>query len=308
MTVSAKELNNTFVDKFMSNDDQQVKQAQDAVNDFIRVRMREDGFLRRIIPPVQITNDELDRQVDTDKPVKIVDKEPESPAAITLPFAALPRGKYIRGPRFRVMFARIVTPKFTKDIDELRTWDMDIRQVLSDNSIRDMLAEEDGTFISEVNALLVAPDTIVPATGTIQHKTIAGGITRDTINDALKIMPSTPNHLETATILVNNVTAKEFQKWGRDEVGGDLAQEIYTDGFMERQWFNTRVLITIKRDLVPDNTFFMFAEPKFLGKFFILEDTTMYIDRKAYMLEFFAWETIGASVANVAAIARADFV
>ena len=306
--VAAKELNNTFVDKFMSNDTSLKKQAQDAVNDFIRVKMREDGFLRRIIPPVQITNDELDRQVDTDKPVKIVDKEPESPAAITLPFAALPRGKYIRGPRFRVMFARIVTPKFTKDIDELRTWDMDIRQVLSDNSIKDMLAEEDGTFITEVNALLVGPDLVVPATGVAQHKTIAGGITRDTINDALKILPSTPNHLETATVLVNNVTAKELQKWGRDEVGGDLAPEIYTDGFMERQWFNTRVLITIKRDLVPDNTFFMFAEPKFLGKFFILEDTTMYIDRKAYMLEFFAWETIGASIANVAAIARADFV
>ncbi len=308
MTVSTKELNSTFVDKFMSNDNEQTKQAQDAVNDFIRVRMREDGFLRRIIPPVQITNDELDRQVDTDKPVKIVDKEPESPAAVSMPFAALPRGKYIRGPRFRVMFARILTPKFTKDIDELRTWDMDIRQVLSDNSIKDMLAEEDGTFISEVNALLVGPDIVVPATGTIQHKTISGGITRDTINDALKIMPSTPNHLETATMLVNNVTAKEFQKWGRDEIGGDLAQDILINGFMEREWFNTRVLITIKRDLVPDNTVFMFAQPKFLGKFFILEDTTMYIDRKAYMLEFFAWETIGASIANVAAVARADFV
>ena len=31
----------------------------------------------------------------------------------------------------------------TKDIDELRTWDMDIRQVLSDNAIKDMLADEE---------------------------------------------------------------------------------------------------------------------------------------------------------------------
>jgi len=98
---------------------------------------------------------------------------------------------------------------------------MDIRQVLSDNSIKDMLAEEDGTFITEVNLLLVGADVVVPATGVAQHQTIAGGITRDTINDALKIMPSTPNHLETATMLINNVTAKEFQKWTRDEVGGD---------------------------------------------------------------------------------------
>jgi len=195
----------------------------------------------------------------------------------------------------------------TKDIDELRTWDMDIRQVLSDNAIKDMLAEEDGTFITEVNALLVGADLAVPATGTIQWRTIAGGVTRDTINDALKILPQTPSRLESATMLVNSVTAKELQKWTRDEVGGDLAQEIVEEGFMERKWFGVRVLITIKRDLVPDNTAFFFAEPKFFGKFFVLEDTTMYIDRKAFMLEFFAWETIGCSIGNVAGVARADF-
>jgi hypothetical protein len=33
----------------------------------------------------------------------------------------------------------------------------------------------------------------------------------------------------------------------------------------------------------------------------------MYIDRKAFMLEFFAYESIGAAIANVAAVARADF-
>ena len=45
------------------------KTAVDAINDFTRTKMREDGFLRRIMPPLQISNDELDRQVDTAKPV-----------------------------------------------------------------------------------------------------------------------------------------------------------------------------------------------------------------------------------------------
>lgn len=304
---TTKEINQALFDRLLSDEQGLQKEGQDAVNDFIRMKMREDGFWRRIIPPVQITNDELDRQVDTDMPVKVVDKEPNSPAAITIPFATLPQGKYIRGPRFRVMFSRIVTSKFVKDIDELRTWDMDIRQVLSDNAIKDMLAEEDGTALTTVNSLLVGADLVVPETGVAQYQTIAGGITRDTFNDALKIMPSTPNRLETATVLLNMVTAKELQKWTRDEVGGDLSEEITRNGFAERQWFGVRILITIKRDLVADNTFYMFAEPKFLGKFFILEDTTMYIDRKAYMIEFFAWETIGSTIANVAGVARADF-
>ena len=111
------------------------KNALDAVNEFTRVRVREDGFYRRFLPPVQVSNDDLDRQVDTDKPVIVVDKEPGSPAAISIPFATLPINVYIRGPRYRVMFDRIVTQRFVKDIDELRTRQMVIRQVLSDNAI-----------------------------------------------------------------------------------------------------------------------------------------------------------------------------
>ena len=198
------------------------KNALDAVNEFTRVRVREDGFYRRILPPVQVSNDELDRQVDTDKPVVVVDKEPGSPAAISIPFATLPVNIYIRGPRYRVMFDRIVTPRFTKDIDELRTWQMDIRQVLSDNAIKDMLAEEDSKFLTAVNTALVGADTIVPLSGVIQWETIFGGITRDTLEESFKIMPKTPSHLEVNTVLVNNVTIREVMKWGRDEMGGGV--------------------------------------------------------------------------------------
>lgn len=285
-----------------------VKNAEDAVNSFLRMKMREDGFWRKILPPLPVSNDDLDRQVDTDKPVVVLDKEPNSPAAASIPFASQPFARYIRAPRYRIMFDRIVTPRFMKDVDELRTYDMDIRQIISDNAVKDMLAEEDGKAIATVNTLLGDADSIVPETGVAQFRTIAGGITRDSVNDALKILPSTPAHLETATILVNNVTIKDVQKWGYDEVGGDLSEEILRQGFGERTLLNTRVIVTIKRRLVPDNEMYFFAEPKTLGKFLLLTDTTMHIKREAYMLEFFAYESCGSAIGNVAAIARARFV
>jgi hypothetical protein len=37
-----------------------------------------------------------------------------SSAAISIPFAKLPRNCYIRGPRYRVMFDRVVLPRFTE--------------------------------------------------------------------------------------------------------------------------------------------------------------------------------------------------
>lgn len=285
----------------------QEKRAIDAVNDFTRIRMREQGFYRKIMPPLQISNDELDRQVDTDKPVKVIDKEPDSPAAISIPFATLPTFMYIRGPRYRVMFDRIVTPRFTKDVDELRTWVMDIRQVLSDNAIKDMLAEEDSKFLTSVNFALVAPNTALPWSGRPQWETIPGGITRETLLDSMKIMPRTDAHLEVKTILCNNVTIKEVQKFGRDEMGGDMSQDVLKNGWSDAEFLNATWIITIKRDLVQDDTFFMFSDAKFIGKSLTLEDTTMYIKREAYMLEFFAYQTNGGSIGHTGGLARVDF-
>jgi hypothetical protein len=61
----------------------------DAVNDFARTKMQEDGFLRAIMPPEPIPDDELDRRAPPG-------------AGISLPFAMLPIDVYIRGPRYRV--------------------------------------------------------------------------------------------------------------------------------------------------------------------------------------------------------------
>lgn len=302
-----KMINEAVFEKLSSNDPLMIKEAVDAVNDFTRTRMREDGFLRQIMPPVPISNDELDRQVGTDKPVKVVDKEPDSPAAISVPFATLPMNLYIRGPRYPVTMDRIVTPRFTKDVDELRTWIMDIRQVLSDNAIKDMLAEEDGKFISASNTAMVAADTVVPTSGVAQWETIGGGITRDGLCDMLKIMPSTPSHLEVHTVLINNITVKDIMKWGRTEMGGDLSQDIVKNGWSIQDFLGCRWIITIKTDLVATNVFHHYSDPKFIGKHYSLEDTTLYIRREAYMLEFFAYQTSGATIGHTSGISRADF-
>jgi hypothetical protein len=303
-----KLLNEAIFEKLSSRDHAMEKEAVDAVNDFTRLKMREEGFFRKIMPPVTITNSDLDRQIDTDKPVKIVDKEPDSPAAISVPFATMPRNLYIRGPRYPVAMDRIVTTRFTKDVDELRTWIMDIRQVLSDNAIKDMLAEEDGKFINAVDTSLVGADTVLLTSGVAQYETISGGITRDSLWDSMKIMPSTPFNLEVHTILMNHITIKDAAKFGFDEWGGgQISQDIMRDGWSEATFLGAKLIITIKKDLVETNHTYMFADPKFIGKHYILEDTTMYIRREAYMLEFFAYETCGATIGHTGGLAHALF-
>ena len=291
------------------------KQAVDAVNDFTRTRMREDGFFQRIMPAVTIQNDDLDKQVDTDKPVKVIEKEPDSTAAVSLPFASLPINFYIRGPRYRVMFDRILSPRAVKDVDELRTYTMDIRQVLSDNMIKDMLAEEDAKFIRAFNAVLLGADQVVPLSGVAQWQTINGPISRETVVESKKIMPRTPSHFEAATALTNNITIKEMEKWGRDEMGGDFSEQIVKNGWAETRFLNLDWIITIKRcsatnpvdGLIPDDSVFYFGDPKTIGKSFELEPATMYVRREAFMLEWFCYKTAGASFGHTNALARVDY-
>lgn len=304
---SAKLINSTVLDQLDSRDSHIVKQAAENINDYLRMKMREDEIFARILPPTPVSNDELDKQVDTDLPVKVLDKEPDSPGAITVPFASLPENRYIYGPRYRVMFDRVLTPRFTADVDKLRTYDMDIRQVLSDNALKDMMAEVDGKFIRTVNQLLLGVGVTIPETGAVQWFSISGGITRENLAEAMKILPRTNKRINVATVLINQVSIWDVVKFNREETGGDMSQRLFEQGFTEDQLMGKRWIVTIKRDLVPDNTIFLFAEPKFLGKYLILEDTTMYIERKAYFLEFFAYKTAGASIGNVAACARVDY-
>lgn len=306
-TEESQAFSRAVFEKLNSRDPGLEKEAADAVNDFTRTKMREDGFYRRILPPVPITNDELDRVVEHDKPVKIVDKEPDSPAAISIPFATLPTNLYIRGNRYRVTFDRITTPRFTKDVDELRTWIMDIRQVLSDNAIKDMLAEEDGKFLRAVNTAIVGAGLIVPTSGTVQYEVINGGITRDSLADSLKVMPNTPSNLEVHVVLVNNITIKELYKFTHNEMGGTLSEEIIKNGWAQETFMGVKWLVTIKKGLVPTNTMYQFADPKFIGKSYTLEDTTMYIRREAYFLEFFAYESMGGAIGHTSGVARIDF-
>ncbi len=49
---------------------------------------------------------------------------PTVAAGIPLPLTCLPESPYIRGPRYRVVFDRITVPRFTKDVEELRLWDL----------------------------------------------------------------------------------------------------------------------------------------------------------------------------------------
>ena len=285
------------------------KNASEAGTAMIRRRLRENGFTRLILPFQQISDSDLTYLPDSELPAIVEEMEPDSPGAKAIPFNDTPDTQFYRGDKFAVYFCKITTPEFTKNVDELRTYKNDLRQVVTDNSLKDIQTEEDSRTITEVDRVVGStPNVASPVTGITQHYQIAGGITRANYKEIL-------NHLEdrelnNGVFLMNRHTAKEFLEWDRSEVGGDLAERLMKDGVSaleEAKIFGVRHIFTMKRDLVADNVVYEFAEPSFLGRAYVLEDVTMYVEKKRDILRFSAQEKLGITFANTASLGKTTF-
>ena len=305
-------LNREIIEAISDADDGVIKSASSAGSNMIRRRIREDGFSRNILPPKAVTNDQLDRVADHDRPVMIEDMEPESRGAKSIPFGDTADTEFYYGSKYVCSFNAITTPEFTKDINELRTYRMDLRRVITDNALRDIQAEEDWQFISAVDQIVGTENTNDGLGGRTQNFTVAksNGNHFDRA-DYVEVLSKLENaNLNNGVFLMNRKTAKTFLTFNRSEIGGDLSQSLLTDGLsalQEAKIFGVKHLFTIKADMVPDDVVYCFAEPDYLGKFYTLQEPTMYVEKKKDILRFSARETLSVTFANLAGVARIRF-
>lgn len=309
--ISTAAMNSRILDSL--DRDPSVKEAQAAATDYTRTGIREESFAFKILPPEKATDDMLDRSLDERLQI-IWELEPDSPGAKWVPLQTVPDGEYITGSRYVIPFARVLTPKFVKDIDELRTTRQDIRKIMTDNSIKDGLSEIDSKFIETVNSIVFDTNGSNEAnnlTGKVQFMDFTDGLNRDTFVEAKKMLPrgnaQGKFRLRNYMCLMNDVTAQDWLKLDRTEVGGDLSQDMFKNGLTTDTFFGVKSIFTIKSDLVPDNYVYFFAAPEFLGKAFYLTDWTMYMKKEAYFIEMFSYWLGGFAFGNVAGVALARF-
>lgn len=302
-------LSKKLLDSITAADDGLLKNASEASTQMIRRRLRENGFSRLIIPFKSVSNSDLNYLPDTELPVIVEEMEPDSPGAKAIPFNDTADTAFYRGDKFVVYFCKITTPEFVKNVDELRTYKNDLRQIITDNSLKDIHTEEDSRTIKEVDQIVGTANTADGAADVQQNFEIAGGITRANYKEVL-------NHLEDRELnnglfLMNRHTIKEFLEWDHDEIGGELSERIFKEGasaLNEAKIFGVRHAITMKRALVPDNVIYQFAEPNYLGRAYVLQDVTMYVKKEKDILRFVAHEKIGMTFANVSGCNKTTFI
>ena len=311
--------NDSFVEMVKAG---QTKEASVSAQAFTRNKLREESFAEKIITPQDISNDDLDKAENPELLVKWNDREPDQAPAVSIPLGIVPDMYQFKGDRYPSYFARLVSPLFSKDIDKLRSYDYDIRQILLENSTKDLATEVDTKFMTKVNSVIGTVNTAntllanTPFSALPSYVSISGGITRENVAEAFKTIqrmrvpfgPTQPDGGESkGVMLMNNITAQEFVKMGRSEIGGDDAQEIWKTGMPHKQILGVKPIYTLKSELVPDNTIYLFSSEEFFGKYYRLQPLTVFMETKAFFIQFFQYMNISLSIGNVRGVCRIDF-
>lgn len=306
MAMTTAERNTLLREQILSNE----KSAADGLQDYIRRKLYERGFARDVMKyDGPVSPNDLDRQLGNEESVKIFELEPEIPMAYaySVNYNTGPSSASMHTNKFLVRFQRNTTVRMEKDIALLRGYDMDLRQIISDLLIRVLETKEDSKLISTINFMLGAWDSVCPSTGVKQSVVLNEGFSRDTWTEAKKILPRSPSRLNPDLFLVNNINMFDFEKWGRDEAGGDFAEQTLVNGFSATTLGGKRLKATIKHELVPENVMYHFADQRFVGKFLYMQDTTMSIKAEDWLIQYYAWNETGMTIPHAGGIARVKF-
>ncbi len=329
MGVSPRVLNDLFNSK-LSTAEGKEKIAQYG-GSYIRDRLREVSFVRKVLPPEQVTRTDCQRSVNHDTLVKIIDIEPQS-RAMAITFRGQPTARFIRGEKAEVGFFTISSEIFQKTEQELLAYEMPITKIIEENSVKDIQEIEDREFLLHIEAAVQALQT--EANGgsvtTLNASAIGGGsppvefsvrkgelarvagsddavvrpIQRTDVVQLFKLLDG--NRLRAERLLMTEVDYDDILQWTVEDNGDRIQSETTVDGYKYNTLLGRAYIRTIKTDILRPGNVYVFTKPEFFGKFYILNNTKFYIDKIANMITFQAWEDIGMGVLNIAAVRKLE--
>lgn len=308
-----RELTNNIID---ARSGEEMTKLAAAGEDYIRTHIRESGFMRKIIPSKPISNEELDRVVEHDRPVRFEELETNHKGAVSLPFNVTSDTEFFYGPKGQIDFHTIRTPVFTKNVNELRTYRHDIRKVVTEHALNDIETREDTAFIDLCNSIVRGYDEagksgskqhFKAGTGADRSPELAGGMSKEVYVEIKKKLESF--RLNNGVFLMNTKTAKEFEKYDSLALGDDLTGKMFKEGLKgmgDAVVGGVPHVYTIKDELVADNVIYCFTEPNYLGRFYTLQDVRLFVKREDDQLKMYASEVVGAGILNVAGVVKID--
>lgn len=302
-------LNQEFKDKLLSGDQNMVKTAGLAGTEFFRTRIRENAVYRKLLPPKAVTADNFDVLEDTDFPAIIVELDINSAGASQVNFETGPTGATFAGRKARCEFGRIMTRKYEIDKIRLTGFKMPVLEVLYDLMLKDIMDVEDEAWAA-LNNMIVgeADDQKAQYKEFGVRRAVKQPWSREGLGNIKDGMTMTAGKLRAAKGLMNELRYSKLIQFDRQEVGGDMAQDMLIDGTTVSKLNGLDLVVTSKTEVCAANDLWIFAEPQFYGANFTYEDVSMVTDEQdGIFLTFFAHETIGGLVTNRAGVSKVTF-
>lgn len=303
-------LNAALVEALDSGSGEALSKIASAATVTVRRRIREQSITQEILPFEEITNDDLNQQLDNDSLMVIYEMEGDQPNAVTIPFNDTSDQEMITASKFAVIFFQNATPNFTINVDKLRTWRANIREIVVDNANRDLARRKDFKFMAGVDGITgIVPGEKSPMSGEEQYVLYPGRLTRDNWVSCKNILPS--RNLQNGKFVCNLRTFSDFERWTRDQMGGDFSEKVVREGLsgaFDRATFGgVPFVVTLSDDLIGNGILLQFAPSNYLGKAGVLMKPTMNLEKKKDILTFSVREKIGMTIANVAAVQKVAF-
>lgn len=268
---------------------------------FIRQKLREVSFARKIVQPQYVMRPELQRSVNHEGLVKIVDIEPDSKAMVVT-FRGNPDGQYIEGPRYEIPFFMISSPDFQKTESELRAYGYPITEIMERNSVLDIHKVEDEQFLKHVNAAIDVEvglgNTFKAVTGSYEND---GTIPRKKLKELFDALDG--DKLRAEYILMDSTMFNRLMLYTASQLGDQFQSEVTVNGFTYSTFMGRKLIVSNKKDLL-DNNIYAFTTQDFFGQFLILEDTKFWIEKKKNIITFAAYEEIGMGIGNTRSCAK----
>jgi len=303
MDLTATQYNQRFLDKIASVTGQ--AELQEAGRQYVKTELLESAFSRAILPQEPITTADCQRNVNDNSLYVIRDIEPDA-EAVGVDNLGEPDGKYIKGERYIIPIVNFTTKRFQITVDDLKAYQYKITKRIEDKSVPVIEKLEDTYFLRLIGASLTTNS--LPTAGKkgwksagtnnyILHTdlvTLKNGLANglggnDSKKKEVGCILMTQEVFETAVVLPG--------------AGDDFGKDRVLNGVTSDTLHGTKIIKTIKSDLLPSGHLWAFTKPDFLGHNFALGDPNFEIKSNFGLIEWQTKESVGMGIGNALSVA-----
>jgi len=317
----------------LNSPDGQMKMA-DLSGKLIFDRLREQCFSFPILAGRPIGIDECQLSENSDTLVKMEFVEPQS-RAMSMNFRGDSETRIIRADRAFMSFYTIASEVFQKTEEEMQMYrSIPVSQILERNTLKDMEELRDHGFLTHAEAAVQymqkeangGTTTALNATSLqsgsppVEFSVVKGVLARDVTpgNEssvalniqrpdfvALKKMLSA-NRLEHSCVLISAPDLDGVDAWTLEDTGDRVQSDTHSAGFKGNMLLGIKVVKSIKSDILRPGNVYLFTAPQFLGRFYLLNKTKFYVDKRFNRISWQAWETLGMLLLNVSSVKKLE--